>query len=204
MSYLTDVYGILNRFNCSLQNEDSNIFSATSQISSFKQKLQTIKKEVETNNFSSFKILHEFMSTSNLEIQVTNLNEELGNLMESHLNLLLSNFENYFPKQQAQELESKPWILNPFGSRQPPDEIGLELKSDHVQKAFFNPGKHTEFWIKQLDGNYRDLVIQALDILVQNPTTYLAEKGFSALVDIKKKEKQSFKWNIRSVDARGT
>ena len=50
------------------------------------------------------------MSTLNLEIQVTNLNEELGNL-------LLANFENYFPKQQAQELESKLWILNPFGSQ---------------------------------------------------------------------------------------
>ena len=129
------------------------------------------------------------MSTSNLEIQITNLNEELGNLMKSHLNLLLSNFENYFPKQQAQELESKLWILNPFESQQPPDEIGLELKSDLVQKAFFNPGKHTEFWIKQLDGNYRDLAIQALDIRVQNPTTYLAEKGFSTLVDIKTKKR---------------
>ena len=65
LAYLTDVYGMLNRLNCGLQNEDSNIFSATSQISSFKQKLQTIKKEVETNNFSSFKFLHESMSTSN-------------------------------------------------------------------------------------------------------------------------------------------
>ena len=105
--------------------------------------------------------------------------------MKSHLNLLLSNFENYFPKQQAQELESKLWILNPFGSQQPPDEIGLELKSDLVQKAFFNP----EFWIKKLDGNYRDLAIQALDILVQNPITYLAEKCFSTLVDIKTKKR---------------
>ena len=31
----------------------------------------------------------------------------------------------------------------------------------------------------------KDLAIQALKVLVQNPTTYLAEKGFSALVDIK-------------------
>ena len=52
-----------------------------------------------------------------------------------------------------------------------------------------------EFWIKHFDGNYREIAIQALDILLQNPTTYLAEKGFSALVDIKTK---------RSVDARGT
>ena len=46
-----------------------------------------------------------------------------------------------------------------------------------------------EFWIKQLDGNYRDLAIHALDILAQNPTTYLAEKGFSTLVDIKTKKR---------------
>ena len=42
-----------------------------------------------------------------------------------------------------------------------------------------------EFLIKQLDGNCSDLAIQALDILVLNATTYLAEKGFSTLVDIK-------------------
>ena len=48
-----------------------------------------------------------------------------------------------------------------------------------------------EFWIKQLDGKYRDLAIQALDILVQNPTTYLADKGFSTLVDIKTKKRET-------------
>ena len=36
-----------------------------------------------------------------------------------------------------------------------------------------------------LHGLYKDLAIQALKVLVQNPTTYLAEKEFSALVDIK-------------------
>ena len=35
---------------------------------------------------------------------------------------------------------------------------------------------------------YKKLAIQALNVLVPNPTAYLAEKGFSVLVDIKTKK----------------
>ena len=75
--------------------------------------------------------------------------------------------------------------MNPFGEQQPPGLLGQILKNNFCQQAFFNRGKHAEFWVGALDGAYKDLAIQALKVLVQNPTTYLAEKGFSALVDIK-------------------
>jgi len=39
-----------------------------------------------------------------------------------------------------------------------------------------NPGE------KALGGSRKDLEIQTLEVLVQNPTNYMAEKGFSALV----------------------
>jgi len=41
--------------------------------------------------------------------------------------------------------------------------------------------KHAGFCVGALDGPRKDLKIQVLEVLVQNPTTYLAEKGFSAL-----------------------
>ena len=75
--------------------------------------------------------------------------------------------------------------MNPFGKQQPPGPLGQILKNDFCQQAFFYRGKHAEFWVGALDRAYKDLAIQALKVLVQNPTTYLAEKGFSALVDIK-------------------
>ena len=76
-------------------------------------------------------------------------------------------------------------ILNPFGKQQALGPLGQNLKNDFCQQAYFNSGKHAEFWIGALDGAYKDLAFQALKLLVQNPTTYLAKKGFSALVDIK-------------------
>ena len=41
----------------------------------------------------------------------------------------------------------------------------------------------------ELNRSYKELAIQALYVLVQNPTTYLAEKGTSVLVDIKTKRR---------------
>ena len=97
--------------------------------------------------------------------------------------------ETYFPSHQATELKSKLWILNPFGEQQPPGPVGHILKNDFCQQAFFSRGKHSEFWVVALQGSYKDLAIQALNVLVQNPTTYLAEKRFSVLVDIKTKKR---------------
>ena len=67
--------------------------------------------------------------------------------------------------------------------------MGQIFKNDFCQQAFFNRGKHAEFWVGALDGAYIDLAIQALEVLVQNPITFLAEKRFSALVDIKTLER---------------
>ena len=63
-----------------------------------------------------------------------------------------------------------------------PEPLGQILKIGFCQQAFCNRGKHAEFWVGALDEVYKDLVIQALKVLAQNPTTYLA---LSALVDIK-------------------
>ena len=125
------------------------------------------------------------MSTCKWEETEQNLEQRIIEVASSHVNILRDSFEAYFPIHQAAELKSKLWILNPFSEQQLPRPLGQILKNDFCQQAFFNRGKHAEFWIGVLDGAYKDLAIQALKVLVQNPTTYLAEKGFSALVDIK-------------------
>ena len=43
--------------------------------------------------------------------------------------------------------------------------------------------------MRALNGLCKELAIQALNVFVQNPTTYSAEKGFSVLVDIKTKKR---------------
>ena len=58
------------------------------------------------------------------------------------------------------------------------------FKNEFCQQSGFSRGKDAEFWVNALNGSYKELVIQALNVLVQNSTTYLAENGFSVLVDI--------------------
>ena len=185
LAYLLDIFGMLNVLNITLQGRGIDIFEATSKITSFKQKLESLEKEICSNNLQNLKTLQTFMSTCKWEETEQNLEQRIIEVASSHVNILRDSFEAYFPIHQAAELKSKLWILNPFGEQQPPRPLGQILKNDFCQQAFFNRGKHAEFWVGALDGAYKDLAIQALKVLVQNPTTYLAEKGFSALVDIK-------------------
>ena len=47
---------------------------------------------------------------------------------------------------------------------------------------------YSEFWVYLLEFlEYKNLAKRAIDVLVQMPTTYLCEKGFSSLVEIKSK-----------------
>ena len=185
LAYLVDIFGMLNVLNITLQGCGINIFEATSKITSFKQKLESLKKEIYTNNLQNLKTLQTFMFTCKWEETEQNLEQRIIEVASSHVNIPRDSFKAYFPSHQAAELKSKLWILNPFGEQQPPGPLGQILKNNFCQQAFFNRGKHAEFWVGALDGAYKDLAIQALKVLVQNPTTYLAEKGFSALVDIK-------------------
>ena len=185
LAYLVDIFGMLNVLNITLQGCGIDIFEATSKITSFKQKLESLEKEICSNNLQNLKTLQSFMSACKWEETEQDLEQRIVEVASSHVNILRDSFEAYFPSHQAAELKSKLWILNPFGEQQPPGPLGQILKNDFCQQAFFNRGKHAEFWVGALDGAYKDLAIQALKVLVQNPTTYLAEKGFSALVDIK-------------------
>ena len=189
LAYLVDILGMLN---ITLQGYGIDVFEATSKITSFKEKLQTLEKEICNNNLKTLKTLQTFMSTCKWEESEQDLEHRITKAASSHVHALLASFQTYFPNHQATELKSKLWILNPFVKQQPPGSLGRILKNDFCQQAFFSRGKHAEFWVGALNGSYKDLAIQALNVLVQNSTTYLAEKGFSVLVDIKTKKKVVF------------
>ena len=80
------------------------------------------------------------------------------------------------------------WILYPFEEQQPLGPLVHIFKNDFCQQPIFSRWKLTEFWVGVLAGSYKNIAIQALNDLVRNPTTYLAEKGFSVLVDTKTKK----------------
>jgi len=100
----------------------------------------------------------------------------------SHIHSLIDNFETHYLKQQATELQSKLWILSLFGEQHSQGHWGTNLKNDLCQQAFISRGKHSEPWVRALNGSGKDLEIQTLEVLMQNPTNSMAEKGCSALV----------------------
>ena len=62
---------------------------------------------------------------------------------------------------------------------------------------------YSEFWVYLLEFlEYKHLAKRAIDILVQMPTTYLREEGFSSLVEIKSK-KRNVMLDIDSLMRRG-
>ena len=76
-----------------------------------------------------------------------------------------------------------------FGVQQPPRAFGSYCQKRFLSASVFWSLKHAEFWMRALNGLCKELAIQALNVFVQNPTTYSAEKGFSVLVDIKTKKR---------------
>jgi len=85
-----------------------------------------------------------------------------------------------FSNQQAPESSSKWWTLNTFGEQHPPGPFGTNLKNVYVNKLcelvgiMLNSGQKPSTALI-----CNDLEIQALDVLMQNPTTNVAGKGYS-------------------------
>ena len=55
LAYLVDIFGMLNVLNITLQGCGIDIFEVTSKITSFKQKLKSLEKEICSNNLKNLK-----------------------------------------------------------------------------------------------------------------------------------------------------
>ena len=120
----------------------------------------------------------------------SNFQEQLLPLIHAHLNLLQENFEKYFNAEQNATLNASSWILQPFIYDGIEDLI--DLQSDFGMKALFKETPYTEFWVHLLNvPEYRSIAEKAISVLIQMPTTYLCESGFSCLCEIKSRKRNS-------------
>ena len=92
------------------------------------------------------------------------------------------------------------WIVNSFVSEHTErTQLGnlmeslLDLHTDFMQKSSFTAFDYNgDFCVSLIQfPEYQTLAEEALSILVHMVTTYLSEKGFSALVDIKTKKRNA-------------
>ena len=152
-------------------------------------------------NFSNFSLLEKFLKETDWHETDSNLENEIKAVIIKHLQLLSDNFEFYFPLSQHKEFARDMWVLNPFNNSLLGEEtIGdmasnlIDLSQDMVQKSIFGTLSYGDFWVNLLKiDEYSGLATAALQKLVIMPTTYLSEKEFSCLVDLKDKKRNRLK-----------
>ena len=150
-------------------------------------------------NFLDFGSLNNFIKISIWENKNLNIQTKVKSFVHKHLNELQQNFGTYFPDNDYLNLNSLLWIVQPFTNEE--FDLGhltnelIKLRSDLLRKAEFKSFKnYNEFWVSFLKVyEYRILAQKTISILICMPTTYLCEQGFSALVEIKSKKRNSIK-----------
>ena len=105
--------------------------------------------------------------------------------------MLGDNLCAYFPEANDKRLEANFWIIQPCNKEPTEDEELLELRADLNQKIAFREMDYSKFWVYLEFLEYKNLAKRAIDVLAQMPTTYLCEEGFSSLVEIKSKKRNS-------------
>ena len=191
LSYMACVFEHLNKLNICLQGKDSDVFKSTGEVDALKLKIPLWKKRVKSQNFSDFPMLGNFIDECE-ESFAESVMTDLVPLILAHLELLQENFENYFPKEQSSYLEANTWVLQPFIDSPTEDEDLLDLRTDLSQKVLFEGTPYADFWVQLWHvPKYKKLAEKDISLLIQSPSTYLCESGFSTLSQIKTKQRNS-------------
>ena len=181
----------LNKLNISLQGKDSDVFKSTGKVDALKLKIPLWKKRVKSQNFSDFPMLDNFIDEYE-EGFVESVMTDLVPVILAHLELLQENFENYFPKEHSSYLEANTWVLQPFIDSPTEDVDLLDLRTDLSQKFLLQGIPYADFWMQLWHvPEYKKLAEKPISLLIQSPSTYLCESGFSTLSQIKTKQRNS-------------
>lgn len=187
LAYLSDVFSKLNELNLSLQGNSLTVLNAHDKIKGFERKLGLWVSCVKQRNFSPFPTPESFFVENDLIIE-----KEICDDICSHLETLRSQFENYFPSSKYDEFS---WVRDPFHCDIENNKLSLnereqliELSNDAGLKIKFQAEGMVNFWTSSpVEREYSELYKGALKIIIQFASTYLCEKGFSSLTEIKTK-----------------
>lgn len=186
LAYLADIFEYLNRLNLSLQGQNDNILTSCDKLKAFKEKIQLFKENVKKGK------LEMFPRTAALAESV-----KITKLISEHLDTLEENFKYYFPSISIKNFD---WVRNPFIEFTLLEYEGMnldinhqeeltELRNDRTLKLEYHEKDLDVFWIS-IEEQYPIISESAIKILLQFSTSYLCELGFSALVNIKNRNRE--------------
>lgn len=173
IAYLTDLYKLFNDVNLQLQGDDLNLIKTKNVIAAFVAKLLLYKNNIGRREFRNFP-----------NLSAVSFNNDDLLVYCQHLENLHSDFAERF--QDILKLEIPDWVLDPFsnvntaGSPQLEEEL-IELITNEEIKIKFKNG-YQEFWLqKPIPQLYPGLWSIVQRFLIAFPSSYLCERGFSAV-----------------------
>ena len=183
LAYLVEIFESLNKLNRQLQGRNNNIICHYDVIRAFIARLHLWKRRISDGNTGSFPHLDEALKEKPL-------NDDVKELIQTHLKTLRDEFCRYSPNIEEEILERK-LIRNPFLTdvEDVPEFIQeefLDMKSNSSAKDDFNSLTLENFWVRY-SPIYQNASGLALRVIGRFSSTYLCEAGFSTLVFIKNK-----------------
>ena len=187
LAYLADVFQHLNDLNLSIQGKNVNIVTACGLLRAFRQKPLMWSRRIKQKNFASFSLLYKVVpESSNLDLE-----ENVKAEVSQHLEALRESFDGYFSPGDLEEPET--WIVNPFafklekmGDEDEGKEHLIEMQASQSMKLLYESSSLETFWCSVQTG-YPALAKRALQVLFPFATTWLCESGFSSLIYLKNK-----------------
>lgn len=175
VAYLTDLFAIFNRVNLQLQGDSLNLIKTKSIISAFLARIKLMKQNIGRCELSQFPNLSR-----------VNYQEDDVTVYVQHLNELYSDFETRF--EDILTLVIPQWIINPYGDIEETDvtlqEELIGISTNEELKVQFRNG-YQQFWLqKDIPVTYPVLWNTARKFLIAFPSSYLVERGFSAVINL--------------------
>uniref|UniRef100_UPI00358E7286 protein FAM200C-like n=1 Tax=Myxine glutinosa TaxID=7769 RepID=UPI00358E7286 len=187
--YLADFFAEVNSLNLSLQGDLSMLHTARDKVAAFRRKIHLYQRRVQDGDTTIFTEMTTLLDA--MPDAECHFHEEIS----THL-LAISEAIERIPHQVEQVLDDRShdeWIVRPFfvedGAISDTDVAAkvefYRIREDAQLKRDFMEQELTTFWLKVKDCPV--LLKRALTLLVQSPSTYRCEAGFSNMVTLKTK-----------------
>lgn len=186
VAYLGDFFSEVNSLNLTLQGGRQWLHTTQDKVAAFKSKMQLYERMIQKGDTSMFLNLTMLLQSD------PNMKCNFTQAIACHLNAIVTAIEKYFPGMEGRHKNL--WISKPFSIEEScisDDDMAakiefLGLREDSNLKINFAREDIGNFWVG-LQNEYPILSRRALNFLIQFPSTYCCEVGFSAMVSIKTK-----------------
>ncbi|KAI7790040.1 putative zinc finger BED domain-containing protein 5-like [Triplophysa rosa] len=175
--------------NLSLQGRDTTILKLYDRVGGFLKKAELWKRLCAEGDISCFPQFDSFVVSENIE------RDTVKTFLDGHLANVISSFKSYFTdvREKSEQLD---WVRNPFTLSQSNrvtlpvhlrEEL-LDLSTDRGLQTTFENCSLTEFWVC-VRREHPELGKSGVPKLLPFGSTYLCENSFSAMTQIKTKQR---------------